>query len=184
VSAYRVPDLGRPLRLASVLAVIGLGACQQSGPAPEPTVDTRTPQLAPAAAPAAALDPCTLLTRAEVEEVVGLPVAAPGPHPGNAAICHFDLGDEGALGITTQRLAGDHTAERMIAEFEARNIQVRDASGLGERSFFAGHGYGITGLNTCVQERCLIITLFLADEPESRQEALAEALMRKALPRF
>jgi hypothetical protein len=184
VSAYGVTETGRPTALVFMLAVIGLGACQEGGPEQDPTVEARTPVLAPAAVTATSFDPCTLLARAEVEEVVGLPVEDPVPHPGNAAICHFDLGAEGAVGITTQGLGGGHTAERMIAEFEGRNIQVRDAPGLGDRSFFAGHGYGITGLNTCAKERCIIITLFLSGEPESRQEALAEALMRKALPRL
>jgi hypothetical protein len=181
VSAFKVPETGRPITLVFVMAVIGLGAC---GAEQDPTLETRAPALAPASVSAPTFDPCTLLARADVEEVVGLPVAEPVPHPGNAAICHFDLGEQGAIGITSQRLAGDHTAERMIAEFERRGIQVRDAPGLGDRSFFTDHGYGMTGLNTCTRERCVVINIFLANEPESRQEAFAEELMRKALLRL
>jgi hypothetical protein len=178
----------RAVPLALLLGVLGSGACRESGSGQEAASETPSETTALTAAPAVArvqaLDPCMLLTRAEVEQAVGVPVADPVPHPGNAAICHFDLGDGGAVGITTQDLTVDHTPERMMAELAERDIPVTETSGLGDRSFFARHGYGMTGLNTFTKHRCVIITLFLAGATETRQEAVAEELMRKALSRL
>jgi hypothetical protein len=160
----------RALRVVPLLAILAFTGCSD-------TDDRQAASLDRAA-------PCTLLSRAEVEQVLGRPVAEPAPNPGNAAICDFDIGDDGAIGITTQNLGAAHTPERMIAEFEQRNIGVTETTGIGDRSFFASHGYGLTSLNTFKDKRCIILTVYVAGATQARQEAVAEELMRHAVARL
>jgi hypothetical protein len=105
-------------------------ACADPGTEP-PAVDVPAPPAAQAAVWTQSIDPCTLLTRAEVEGVVGRAVQDPQPDPGNAALCDFSLGDDGIVGVATQDLAMDHTPERMMAELQQRNVQVTETSGIG-----------------------------------------------------
>lgn len=42
-------------------------------------------------------NPCALLTKAEVQEAVGSPVADGVPHAGNKLVCDFKLGGTGSL---------------------------------------------------------------------------------------
>jgi hypothetical protein len=178
----------RALHVVPLLAVLGFTGCSDTGGRRAAALDSAEPAAASTAAPAIgwaqSVNPCTLLSRAEVEQVVGRSVAEPTPNPGNAAICDFSLGDDGAIGITTQNVGGAHTPERMMAEFQQRNIEVRETGGLGDRSFFARHGYGITGLNTFKDARCVIITVYMAGATQSRQEAVAEELMRHVVSRL
>jgi hypothetical protein len=169
----------------SVLLFVLLAATACAEPGTErPAVDVPAPPAAQAAVWTQSIDPCSLLTRAEVESVVGRAVQDPQPNPGNAALCDFRLGDDGVVSITTQDLAMDHTPERMMAELQQRNIQVSETSDIGDRSFFAHHGYGMTALNTFAGRRCIILTLFIADTSEAAQEAVAVQLMRSALARL
>jgi hypothetical protein len=178
----------RAFHVVPLLAILGFAGCSDAGDRREAAVDNAAPAAAAAVTPAIgwaqSVDPCTLLSRAEVEQVVGRSAAEPAPNRGNAAICDFSLGDYGAIGITTQDVGGAHTPERMIAEFEQRNIEVKEMGGLGDRSFFARHPYGITGLNTFKDERCIMLTVYVAGATQARQESVAEELMRYVLPRL
>ena len=51
------------------------------------------------AAGAQALDPCTLVSKADVQLTVGQTVAGPTPNKANAAVCDFKVGDFGGLGF-------------------------------------------------------------------------------------
>jgi hypothetical protein len=175
---------GRAVRILLLVALIGSGACKDSSPEAGPASESPARAAAPPASWAQSVDPCTLLEPAEIEQVVGQPVADPVPNPGNAAICDFRFGEGGSIGVTTQDLRGGHTPERMMAELERRSIPVKETSGLGERSFFAQHPYGMTALNTFTNQRLIIIHLSLAGAAEARQEAVAEQLMRHVLSRL
>jgi hypothetical protein len=183
----------RMLRVVPLLAILAFTGCSdtddrqaasQPSAAPGAAAAAAAAPAAPAVGWAQSVDPCTLLSRAEVEQVVGRPVAEPAPNRGNAAICDFSLGDDGAIGITTQDVGVSHTPERMMAEFAQRNIEVRETAGLGDRSFFARHPYGITGLNTFKDQRCVILTVYVAGATQARQETVAEELMRYAVARL
>jgi hypothetical protein len=181
----------RALRVVPLLAILAFTGCSDTDDRQATELDSAAPAAEAAAAAATpavgwaqSVDPCTLLSRAEVEQVLGRPVAEPAPNPGNAAICDFGIGDDGAIGITTQDVRGDHTPERMMAEFEQRNIEVRETPGLGDRSFFARHPYGLTGLNTFKDKRCIILNVYMVGATQARQEAVAEELMRYAVARL
>jgi hypothetical protein len=178
----------RAIHVVPLLAILACTGCSDTGGRPAADPDRAAPAAAEAAVSTASwaqsVDPCTLLSRTEVEHVLGRSVAEPTPNPGNSAICDFSLGDDGAIGITTQDVGGAHTPERMMAELEQRNIEVREIGGLGDRSFFARHAYGITGLNTFKDERCVILTVYISGAIQPRQEAVAEELMRHIMPRL
>lgn len=57
----------------------------------------------PTPAGAKKLDPCTLVSKADVQLVVGQNVAGPTPNKSNAAVCDVKVGDYGSLGFAAQQ---------------------------------------------------------------------------------
>ena len=87
--------------------------------------------------PAKKLDPCALVTKADVQQIVGKPMADPKPNKNNAAVCDFKAGDFGNISFMVQAATPGVTADRTMAELQKRKIQVAEAKGIGDRSFFA-----------------------------------------------
>jgi hypothetical protein len=178
----------RALRVVPLLAILAFAGCSDTDDRQAAALDGAAPAATAATAAvvgwARSVDPCTLLDRAEVERVVGRPVAEPAPNPGNAVICDFRFGDDGSVGIMAQDVGGSYTPERVMAELQQLDIEVRETAGLGDRSFFARHDYGITSLNTFKDTRGLILTVYVAGATHERQEAVAEELMRGAVTRL
>ena len=136
------------------------------------------------AAGAQAADPCTLVSKADVQLTVGQAVAGPTPNKLNAAVCDFKVGDMGALGFSALQQKPGETPDKIIAELKKRNIAATEVKGLGDRAFFASPGYGMTQLNAFKGPNYIIITLLIPGVAEAKQEALAEALMLKALSKL
>lgn len=136
------------------------------------------------AAGAQALDPCTLVSQADVQQSVGQKVAGPTPNKINPAVCDFKVGELGVLNFTTQPQRPGQTPDRIIAELKKRNIPATEAKGIGERAFFASPGYGMTQLNAFKGPNYIIVTLLIPGAPEAKQKTIAEALMQKALSKL
>jgi hypothetical protein len=164
-----------------LILLLLIAACTQEGER-NAALQTAVPEVA--AVGTQNPDPCTLLSKAEIEEVLGQEVADPQPNPGNAAICEFNLDDHGAVSFTVQRLDPDATLHKMIAELKKRNIPVSEVSGIGDHSFFASHGYGMIQLNTFKDQRYIILTLLIPGATEDTQKAAAGELMRKMLSKL
>ena len=136
------------------------------------------------AAGAQALDPCTLVSKADVQLTVGQAVAGPTPNKSNAAVCDFKVGDIGALGFSALQQRPGETPDRIIAELKKGNIPVTEVKGLGDRAFFASPGYGMTQLNAFKGPNYIIVTLLIPGAPEAKQKTIAETLMQKALSKL
>jgi hypothetical protein len=136
------------------------------------------------AAGAQALDPCTLVSKAEVQLTVGQAVAGPTPNKTNPAVCDFKVGDYGAVGFSAQQQRPGETPDKIIAELRKGKIPVTEAKGIGERAFFASPGYGMIQLNAFKGPNYIILTLLIPGAPEAKQKTIAEALMLKALSKL
>jgi hypothetical protein len=138
----------------------------------------------PTPAGAKKLDPCTLVSKADVQQAVGQNVDGPTPNKANAAVCDFKVGDFGALGFAAQQQRPGETLDQTIAGLKKLNIPVAEAKGIGDRAFFASPGYGMTQLNAYKGPNYIIITLLIPGAAETKQKTIAEALMQKALSKL
>jgi hypothetical protein len=134
------------------------------------------------------IDTCALLTKAEIQEAIGKNVQDgklnPNANPAVGAPCEFVVEPYGAFSLFVKPAGPGETADRMIAELSKAKIAVSEAPGIGDRSFYASPGYGMTQLNTFKGPVYIIITLMVPGATEIAQKAAAEKLMRKVLPRL
>jgi hypothetical protein len=134
------------------------------------------------------IDTCALLTKAEIQEAIGKNVQDgklnPNANPAVGAPCEFVVEPYGAFSLLVKPVGPGETADRMMAELTKAKITVSEAPGIGDRSFYASPGYGMTQLNTFKGPTYIIITLLVPDATEIAQKAAAEKLMRKVLPRL
>jgi hypothetical protein len=141
-----------------------------------------------AAQEAQKIDPCTLLTKAQIQAAVGQNVSDPksnaNANPAVGTPCQYVIGDYGAFSILAKTAGPGETADKMMSELKKRNIPVSDAPGVGDRSFFASPGYGMLQLNTFKGSTYLLITMLVPGATEAAQKTAAEKLMREALTKI
>ena len=134
------------------------------------------------------VDPCSLLTKAEIQEILGKPVSDGKLNTkANAAVglpCEFTVGDYGVVSILAVEAMPSNAPDKVMESLKKMNIQVADAPGIGDRSFFADMGYGMLQLNTWKGLNYLILTLSVPGATEAQQKAAAGKLMGKILPRL
>jgi hypothetical protein len=134
------------------------------------------------------IDPCSLLTKAQIQAAVGQNVSDgklnAKANPAVGAPCEYVIGDYGAFSILVKAVGPGETADKTMAELKKMNIAVSDASGIGDRSFFSSPGYGMLQLNTFKGSWYLIITILVPGATEATQKTAAEKLMREALAKI
>lgn len=132
------------------------------------------------------IDPCGLVSKAEIQEATGATATDGVPNPANSAgaACDFKIGGMGVLGFVVRQAGVGETADRIMAELNKRKIKSVEAPGLGDRSFFASHGYGMVQLNTFKGGTYVILTMMIPGAPEAKQQAMAAKLMQKALAKI
>ena len=123
------------------------------------------------------IDPCSLLTKAEIQEILGLPVKDGKPNTtANAAVgqpCEYVVGDYGAFSILVKTAGPGETADAIMAGLAKSKIKTEAAPGFGDRSFFAFPGYGMLQLNTFKGTQYVIMTLLVPGKTEEAQKAPA-----------
>jgi hypothetical protein len=130
------------------------------------------------------LDPCTLVSKADVQAIVGSAVGDFTPNKTNPAVCDIKIGDLGSAGFTAQEAGPGSTPDRIIAELNKRKIKTVDAPGIGDRAFFAEHGMGMVQLNGFKGKNYVIVTMMMFGAPADKQKAIAGKLMQKALAKL
>ncbi len=140
-----------------------------------------------ASAQPAKLDPCGLLTQAEVKAALGMDVGALKTNTmmGAAAgtLCDFQVGEIGAGGMLLRALSTVETPQKIRSESDKGGIKTSDAQGFGPGAFYAVGSYGVTQLNAFKGSTQVMVQLMLmGSPPEKVREALAR-LMTAALPR-
>lgn len=131
------------------------------------------------------LDPCSMLSKADIEAVIGQK-AGDGKltGSGNAAAgapCQYMVGSGGVFSLVAKQAAPGETAAKVSEELKKRKIPVADAPGIGDRSFFSSPGYGMVQLNTFKGPYYLIVTLLIPGQSEAAQKKAASSLMTRAL---
>jgi hypothetical protein len=141
-----------------------------------------------AAAGAQKIDPCTLLTKAEIQAAVGQNVGDgklnAKANPAAGSPCEYVVGDYGAFSILAKTTGPGETADKTMTELKKMKIAVSEAPGIGDSSFFASPGYGMIQLNTFKGSNYLIITLLVPGASEAAEKTAAEKLMRTALTKI
>jgi hypothetical protein len=142
---------------------------------------------AAASAQSAKLDPCVLVTQAEVKAALGMEVGAlkintmMGASAGT--LCDFQVGEIGAGGILLRALSTVETPQKIRAESDKAGIKTSDAQGFGTGAFYAIGSYGVTQLNAFKGSTQVMVQLMLTTSPPDKvREALAR-LMTAVLPK-
>jgi hypothetical protein len=134
------------------------------------------------------IDPCSLLTKAEIQEALGKPVQDgklnTKANPAVGQPCEFVVGDFGVFSILVKPAGPGETAESVLAAMKRMKMKTADAPGLGDGSFYAFPGYGMVQLNTFKGSHYVVMTLLVPGLSEDAHKAPAEKLMRKALARL
>lgn len=159
ISAFRI--------LSITLSFLGFIAAQTTALTPAP------------------LDPCTMITKADIEKVTGQNVSdGKLTGSGNAAAgapCQYMVGMGGVFSLVTKAAASGETAANVMGELTKRKIPVAKVSGLGDSSFYSSPGYGMVQLNTFKGPYYLIVTILIPGVPEATLKTKAADLMKIAL---
>jgi hypothetical protein len=141
--------------------------------------------VAIAAAAQTKSDPCSLVTRAEVQEAVGRAVADGKRNAINPAICDFATGNMSAsVSIMLVDKAPGDSAEKVVAEMKKRKVATEIIPGLGDGAYTTDAGYGMRLLGVYKGSKHAVVTVMLPDAPGAKAKAIAEQVMRKALARL
>lgn len=142
---------------------------------------------AAASAQPATLDPCKLLTQAEIKTVVGMDVATPKinttMNASGGVLCDFQVGEIGAGGVVLRTMNAGETPEKMNAESQKYKIKTSEASGFGAGAFFGVGAYGVVQLNAFKGSTPVIVQLMVMTMPEAKAKEAVGKLMTIALPR-
>jgi len=134
------------------------------------------------------IDPCALLTKAEIQEALGKPVQDGKPNPNaNPAVglpCQYIVGDYGAFSILVKTSRPGETPDAVQAGLKRSNFKTADAPGIGDRSFFSFPGYGMVQLNTFKGSQYILMTLMVPGLTEDALKAPAEKLMKIVLQKL
>ena len=133
-------------------------------------------------------DPCSLLTPAEIQAILGEPVKAGTPkinaNPLAGADCTYVVNDFGSFNVLVKPLQAGETPERIKAMFAKMKMKPVDLPGVGDASFFTSPGYEMVQLHTFKASRYILFTLMDPKRKEAAVRPLAAQLMEKLLPRL
>lgn len=128
--------------------------------------------------------PCSLLTKAEVQEAVGTPVSDGEVNKVNRTVCDFKVDGLGSAVsvMLTGKIPGD-SAEKTVADLKKQKISAQVVSGFGDRAYAAAPGFGMQQLGVYKGSSYVIVTVLLMGAPEAKSKKVAELVMNKALAR-
>jgi hypothetical protein len=135
-----------------------------------------------------AVDPCSLLTQAEIQEALGKPVQAgilkTNATPAAGATCNFVVGGFGSFNILLKPTYAGQTPEQIKAQFAKMKMNPVDLPNVGDYSFFTSPGFGMTQLQTFKGNKYILFTILVPGAKEPAQQAAAAKLMRLLLSRL
>ena len=135
-----------------------------------------------------AADPCSLLTPAEIQAVVGKPVQAGTPKvhssPAAGADCTYVIGGFGSCNVLVKPLQSYETPERIKAQFAKMKMASTDLAGVGDAAFFISPGFEMVQLHAFKSAKYLLITLLVPGLKEPAARPLAAKLMKTIVSRI
>lgn len=128
--------------------------------------------------------PCSLVTRAEVQEAAGVSVSEGTLNSMNKLVCEYKAGAAGSMisVLLTAKSPAD-SAEKTVAELQKRRIQASVVAGVGAGAYESSPGYGMQQLGAYQGSKHVVVTVLLMGTPEAKAKAAALAVMKKALTR-
>ncbi len=135
-----------------------------------------------------AFAPCSLLTAAEIQAVLGEPVK-PGvakvqSNPLAGADCTYVVGDFGSFNVVVKPRQTGETPENVKAMFAKMNMKAADLPCVGDSSFFISPGFEMVQLHTFKGSKYILFTLLDPKRKEAAARPLAAKLMKMLLPRI
>jgi len=135
-----------------------------------------------------AFAPCSLLTPAEIQAVVGKPVK-PGTakvqsNPAAGSDCTYVVGDFGSFNVLVKPLQSYETPERIKAQFAKMKMTPTDLPNVGDSSFFTSPGYTMVQLHTFKASQYILFTLLVPGAKETVVQAAAAKLMSLVVSRI
>jgi hypothetical protein len=147
-----------------------------------------TAAVAPAqqkGSPAAAKksDSC-LLSKAEIQQIVGKEISDPQVIKTTATLCQVTVGGAGILNFIAVQPRPGETPDRFFQEMQKRKYAITEVKGIGDRSFFVVQPVGMIQLSTYKGPNNVLLTIFVPGVPEAKQKDMAGKLMEKLLTRL
>jgi hypothetical protein len=134
---------------------------------------------------AEAQSPCALLTKAEVQDAVGVAVSDGVINTTNKAICDYKVGSGGSLlNLSVTPRGPADTAEKMVAELNKRKMPAQLLPGVGDGAYTSSAGYGMQQVGAYKGGKHVIATVLIFGSPEAKSKAIAEKLVRKAVSKL
>jgi hypothetical protein len=135
-----------------------------------------------------AIAPCSLLTPAEIQAVLGEPVK-PGvakvqANPLAGADCTYVVSDFGSFNIVIKPRQTGETPEKVKAMFAKMNMKSTDLPGVGDGAFFISPGFEMVQLHAFKGSKYILFTLLDPKRKEAAARPLAAQLMKQLLPRL
>ncbi len=133
-------------------------------------------------------DPCSLLTPAEIQAVIGKPVQAGTPkvqsNPLAGSDCTYVVGEYGSLNLLVKPLQYGETPERVKAQLAKRKMAATDVAGIGAGAFLTSPGFGMVQMHVFQKDRYVLITLMVPGLEAPAVQPLAIQLMKTAVSRI
>lgn len=131
-----------------------------------------------------ATGPCSLLTKADVQEAAGTLVSEGAVNSINRAVCDFKVDEFGsAVSVMLTGKGPADSAEKTVAELKKQKIAAHVVSGFGDSAYASSPGYGMQQLGVYKGSSHVIVTVMLMGVPEAKSKTIVEAVMNKALVR-
>lgn len=130
------------------------------------------------------LDPCALVTKADIEQAAGATATDGKLNARNREVCDYQVGSGGVVNFVIRQAGPGENADKIMSELAKRKIATTETKGIGDRAFFASMGYGMVQLNAFKGAHYLIVTALLPTSAEAKTKTVCEQLARKALAKF
>ncbi len=142
----------------------------------------------PASAADKPFDPCSLLTPAEIQAVVGKPVKAGTPkvqsNPLAGADCTYVVGDYGSFNVLVKPLQRGETPAAIKAQFAKMKMAPVDLPDVGDAAFFTSPGFSMVQLHAFKSSKYVLFTLLIPGLNEQAVRPLAAKLMKTVTSRI
>jgi hypothetical protein len=133
-------------------------------------------------------DPCSLLTPAEIQAAVALPVkpgkAKTQSNPLAGSNCTYVVGDFGSFNVLVKPLQSGETPAAMKAQFAKMKMNPVDLAGVGDAAFFTSPGFGMVQLHAFKAPRYILFTLLIPGAQEPAVRTMAAKLMKTVVNRI
>ena len=129
------------------------------------------------------IDPCNLLTKVEIQQVLGQG-ATDGklkPTGGGGPTCSYTVGGFGVLSIVARPARADEIPDQMLPEFKKHNVKAEEVKGVGDRAILTFPGYGMVQLLAFKGSSVLMVQLMMSGATEDKEKVLVRKLTQKAL---